>query len=73
MKKISRRNLVLELADGSLNILFAKEKTHESAVILSNLINGARGIIEFVNEDNKIVYGVLYNVDDFFEENDGSL
>lgn len=72
MEKISKRDLALELADGSLDILFAKEKSHESAVILSNLIKGARGIIEFVNEDNKMVYGVLYNVNDF-GKNNGSL
>ena len=72
MENIKKRDLALMLGSGSLDVIFAKENTHESAVILSNVIRGAKGIIEFVNENNKVTYGVVYDVDDF-EENNGNL
>lgn len=72
MENIKKRDLALELALGSLDVIFAKEDTYESAVILSNVIKGAKGIVAFLDENNKMVYGVLYNVDDF-EENNGNL
>lgn len=72
MENIKKRDLALKLGSGSLDVIFAKENTHESAVILSNVIRGAKGIIEFVNENNKVTYGVVYDVDDF-EENNGNL
>lgn len=69
MENIKKRDLSLKLGAGSLDVIFARENTHESAVILSNVVKGAKGIIEFVNENNKIVYGVIYDVDDFIENN----
>ena len=72
MENINKRDLAIKLGMGLLDVIFAKENTHESAVILSNVIKGAKGIIEFVNENNKVVYGVVYDVDDF-EGNNGNL
>ena len=61
MEKISKFNFKNFLRNGHADIVYPKINSKEGATILANSLEGSQGIVAYVNEDNKIVYGVLYN------------
>lgn len=61
MDCISRRRLSKELLEGNFDVCYPKDNSKEAATILANTLQGGVAIIEFVNQNNKIIYGILYD------------
>ena len=59
MEKINKKDFIQSLWLGNLDLVYPRSNSEESAVILSNTLKGALAIIQFLDEDNKIIYGVL--------------
>lgn len=59
MEKISHKDFTASLWRGTVNIVYPISNSQESATILANSLKGAFAVIQFMNEDNKIIYGVL--------------
>lgn len=59
MEKINKKDFVKSLWIGNLDIVYPRSNSQESAIILSNTLKGALAVVQFLNEDNKIIYGVL--------------
>lgn len=61
MEKISKFDFKNFLRNGCADVVYPKINSKEGATILANSLQGSQGIVVYVNEDNKIVYGVLYS------------
>lgn len=59
MEKINKKDLIKSLWIGNLDLVYPRNNSQESAIILSNTLKGALAIVQFLNEDNQIIYGVL--------------
>ena len=63
MEKINEKKLVANLWKGSLSLVYPTNNSQESATILANSLRGSKAVIQFVDEDNKIIYGVLCDLE----------
>ena len=59
MEKINKKDFIQGLWLGKLDLVYPRSNSQESAIILSNTLKGALAVVQFLNEDNKIIYGVL--------------
>lgn len=59
MEKISHKDFTTSLWRGNVNLVYPTNNSQESATILANSLKGAFAIVQFVDEDRKITYGVL--------------
>lgn len=68
MEKIRQRDFLSGLWKGTLDLVYPSINSSGAATVLSNSLKGAIAIVQFLNEENKIVYGVLC---DFSKEENG--
>lgn len=59
MEKISHNDFTGSLWRGTVNIVYPTNNSQESATILANSLKGAFAVVQFINENDKIIYGVL--------------
>lgn len=59
MEKINKKDFIKSLWIGNLDLVYPKNNSQESAIILSNTLKGSLAVVQFLDEDNKIIYGVL--------------
>jgi len=59
MEKINKKDFIKSLWVGNLDLVYPRDNSQESAIVLSNTLKGALAVVQFLNEDNKIIYGVL--------------
>lgn len=68
MEKIDQKDLAVKLRKGMLSLVYPVTNSQESAMILANTLRGAKTVIQFVNEDNKPIYGVLCDLESAMNE-----
>lgn len=66
MNQVSKYKMNISLRNGLVDIVYPKYNNKESAIILANALLGNLGIIEFVNDKNQIIYGVLFSTEDMY-------
>lgn len=66
MNKVSKYKMNISLRNGLVDIVYPKHNSKESAIILANTLLGNLGIVEFVNDKNQIIYGVLFNTEEMY-------
>lgn len=74
MEKIKTVKFIDKVEYGYFSVLFPQVNSQEAATILSNTVKNAFAIVQYLNEDGKIIYGVLYEPESDGEDNlDGNM
>lgn len=63
MENITKAKICEMMEHGEIVVVYAKDKTKESAQALANMIDAAVGIATFIDDDGKAIYGVMINKD----------
>ena len=63
MENITKAKICEMVEHGEIVVVYAKDKTKESAQTLANMIDAAVGIATFIDDDGKVIYGVMINKD----------
>ena len=63
MENMTKAKMCEMIEHGEIVVVYAKDKTKESAQALANMIDAAVGIATFIDDDGKAIYGVMINKD----------